>query len=351
MRDDMRGTTRRQYLQAIGTATLGATALQHVGSTQAQTGSDELLLNDDFEEYDIGSFPNSWSRSGNNNQQVVSDPVASGEQALQMVGSHGGCWQALAHYELAPQLPSDETIVFSGQLRPTGDGGGGCHGTRNCTVSLQDLPAPYGGRNFRQALFTTDASGSINGRNVDPGTYEVGSYNSFEVEYYWDSNTDKVELSYRINGENRGTGTIDATTDDSGNVVESELVYFTVTSGDYTLYVDNISVERGEEVTTATPTTTPTETATATATLTSTATETPEQESLTEQEGQDEGLTTQESEDDDSGGIPVLNRFGDSGSSISLILLGLLGGAGGYAAIDRLKSGDQEDRRRDQQYD
>lgn len=45
--------------------------------------------------------------------------------------------------------------------------------------------------------------------------------------------------------------------------------------------------------------------------------------------------------DTDGGGIPVLNRFGDTGSSVGLGLAGLLAAVGGYAAYDRLSEDDE----------
>lgn len=96
MTDQNGTTTRREYLRTIGTTTAGAALIIQIGTTSAQSASDPLL-DEDFEEYSVGTFPETWSRSGNNNQQIVDDPVASGEKALRMVGSKGGCWKALAH--------------------------------------------------------------------------------------------------------------------------------------------------------------------------------------------------------------------------------------------------------------
>lgn len=313
MTDD--GTTRRQYLRTISATTAGTALLSQSGATSAQTASGSLL-EEDFEKYSVGSFPDTWSRSGNNDQQIVDDPAESGEKALRMVGSHGGCWHALAHRELAEPIPADQTVVFSGKIRPEGDGDGGCHGQLNGVVDIRSDPTAHPVEH-RRRLLRFQADGVVKGGG-ELGSCRVGEYNSFEVEYYRDSENNTVELSYTINGEDRGETTVDATTDDQGNVVESDLVYLTVVSGDFTLYVDDLSIVSGAE-------------------------------ELSQQSGENSDNSGDNPED--SSGIPVLNRFGEDTQSMGLGV-GILGvlGAGGYA-LYRQKDDNQPDYRRDDQYD
>jgi hypothetical protein len=136
---------RRRVLQlvggAVGVSTLGISGSDVAEGARAQVNSNgdrtqrtvaqrRTLLSDDFEEYSVGAFPNTWSRSGNRNQEVVEDPVASGDQSLKMSGAPGGCFQALAHYEFPRSIPRDQPIVFTGQINPTGNGGGGATARR-----------------------------------------------------------------------------------------------------------------------------------------------------------------------------------------------------------------------------
>lgn len=160
--------------------------------------TDDMLFQDDFEEYSVGSFPENWSQSGNSNQQVVSSPVASGAQALEMTGSYGGCWQALAHNEVVSEVPSDRTLVFSGHIHPTGTGGSGCHGNKNGNLGLQDSPSSAAGRDHRRKLIQFRADGTVSGSGLDLGSCRVGEYNSFEITYHWDSSTETVEVSYTV---------------------------------------------------------------------------------------------------------------------------------------------------------
>ena len=88
----------------------------------------------------------------------------------------------------------------------------------------------------------------------------------------------------------------------------------------------------------------------ATVSETKTTTAEPAESELDSQQSEDEQGTT-EAAADDSGGIPVLNRFGDDNESLGLGIgaLGLLGGSG-YLAY-RQSNDDSEDQRGDQQYD
>jgi hypothetical protein len=351
------GTGSEGYFDAltIGQQTETGTTSTPENTTTDRNGNDETttdieeattstLLNEDFENYATGSFPEPWTRSGNDNQNVVDDSAAHGERALRMVGDSGGCWLALAHRKLSGQIPSDETIVFSGQIRPAGEGEAGCHGKTNGVVDLRYNPSAYPGFEHRQKLIEFKADGTVKGRGADLGTCRLGEYNSFDIEYYWDSETDTVELSYAVNGDHRGETTIDATTDGEGNVVESELVHYTLISGDYTLYVDDLKVlaTSTSEPTTETPTATDAPTGTATA----------DSPDLSEQKGSVTGNTTSKP-DEASGSIPVLNRLGGSGESVSLgLLLGLLGGGGGYVGYRKLASdGESDAGEKEQLYD
>ncbi len=66
----------------------------------------------------------------------------------------------------------------------------------------------------------------------------------------------------------------------------------------------------------------------------------PESSGDPEPTGVNDDPTPTVGQDDDSPGIPVLNPFGNSGSSLGLGLLGLVGGAGGYALYRRVTNED-----------
>ncbi|ACV12314.1 PKD domain containing protein [Halorhabdus utahensis DSM 12940] len=209
---------------------------------------DDTFLSDDFEEYAIGSFPGRWQQSGNSDQKIVDEPVTSGDKALQLVGSYGSCWQALAHRELGSSLPKDESVIVRGEIDPTGEGGGGCHGTKNGSIDIRENPSAWPNVGFKRKLIQFDAEGSVRGGGIDLGSCEIGVYNSFKIEYYWDSNGEEVNLQYQINGEFRGETTVDVQTNDSGDVVESKLQYLTVVSGDYKIHVDRLSIVSGSDI-------------------------------------------------------------------------------------------------------
>jgi len=242
---------RRDLIRATSVGLLGTAGASQITVAQKIArhndrkiiATSDPLLQEDFEDYSMGSFPSGWSRSGNNNQQVVDGPVAHGDQALEMTGSYGGCWQALAHNEFVSEVPSDQTLVFGGHMRPTGTGSSGCHGNKNGSLMLQDSSASAGERDHRRKLIQFRVDGTVSGSGLDLGSCLIGEYNSFEITYHWDSSTETVDISYTINSENRGNTTVDATTDRNGTVVESELSYLTLVSGDYKIYIDDLLVK------------------------------------------------------------------------------------------------------------
>jgi outer membrane protein assembly factor BamB len=76
-----------------------------------------------------------------------------------------------------------------------------------------------------------------------------------------------------------------------------------------------------------------------------TQTETPTKANLQTQQGQNERLSAQNASNDDTGGIPVLNRFTNSSESLNLGLVALLSGAGGYAGYRKFSTDEETDQK------
>ncbi len=60
---------------------------------------------DDFEPYDVGTWPSNWVPDANvlsdpGNNYVAQDPLDPGNKTLRLFGSMGGCWSAEAYYPI-----------------------------------------------------------------------------------------------------------------------------------------------------------------------------------------------------------------------------------------------------------
>lgn len=92
--------------------------------------AENILLQDDFESYNSGSFPSSggWKAYFNAvndpSHNIVTDSTSySGSKSLQVYGSHSGCWAAL----VAHDLPKKDVIYIEASIKASGEAGGGCH--------------------------------------------------------------------------------------------------------------------------------------------------------------------------------------------------------------------------------
>lgn len=185
-----------------------------------------ILLDEDFEDGAVGSYPDGWISSGNRNDRVVNTLSASGSNSFQLIGSPGGCWESLSHKKIA--LPSDAVLKISGSIYTTTSARNGCHGFN-------------GGIGFYTGASWTLPSRSLmffypNGQVGGLGSYNVNAWNDFTV-IYDNSGSSEVEVTYFINGEDRGTVT------SPKRSYENQLNYFSLHSGEFVVYFDDILIE------------------------------------------------------------------------------------------------------------
>jgi len=208
--------------------------------TEVNAATDSVLWSDGFESYPVGSFPSDWTQSGNafdtSNNHVVASPVASGSKALKLKGVAGSCWEALAFHDLLASTTESLTISFD--IYTTTEGSEGCHGKKNGGVILYTGPSwTYSGR----TLITFTTEGKVLGSGIDLGTYTVGIWTHADIAFQR-VNSDSVKLSYWINGEFKGSVTVDALS------YEDDLTYLSIDSGDFTVYYDNIQLAVGDQI-------------------------------------------------------------------------------------------------------
>jgi len=208
-------------------------------------------LRQDFEDLEPGSYPSGWERDGSQEQQVVDTTSSSGSHSLELVGTHGGCWQAIANAPLG-EHPGSDPVRISGAVKPAVEGQVGCH----------DGFAPYGNVLFRTAVGSWSDGETrhllklrdegVRGSGLDLGSFTRGDWLTYDIRYEYRPDDEAVAVRYTIDGEDRGETTVDAM--DS----ESDLSHLAFRSGDFTAYWDEVVVERASgPATTRQPTTRP----------------------------------------------------------------------------------------------
>jgi len=223
------------YKRIFGLLCVLVSLLLLTGLTGAVKDEVKAAWSEDFEDNSTGSWPANWSQSGNadsiSTNHVVGSPTFEGSRALQLKGVPGSCWESLAYHDLG--VSTQESFTISLEVKTTTDGTEGCHSNRG---GIQLATKPDWTENSRGLLkFNTDGTLSN-----DLGGYQVGKWMEIRIKYERvDSNT--VKLSYWIDGDKKGTKTMDA------RDFENDLTYLGLTSGDFTIYYDDIEVKTAEE--------------------------------------------------------------------------------------------------------
>lgn len=198
----------------------------------SSTESDQSSLDEGFESTPTGSLPSSWTRSGNSQSWVVDHTAREGNQSLFMKGSPGGCWSALVHRYVA--IPPKATVTIRAAINATTEGVAGCHGESNSGISLYQNAS---WTTPSRSLFGTKTNGSAWGLEGWVGSVQVGQWN--DVELVYQRSNEKVEVHYRVNGEDLGS------MGSSPYSYEASLTHLTFLSYDWTTYVDEVTVHAG----------------------------------------------------------------------------------------------------------
>ncbi len=222
------GASRRDLLRAA-VGSVGVAAVTGVGSRGHVAAEETALLDEGFETYETGSYPSDWTKAGNSDQEVVDSTAAEGSKCLRISGSPGGCWEALAD---APVAVGDANrLTVSGSVKPTSNGEVGCHDGKRGAVGLRTETGSWSaGKGTRLVKFHTD--GTVRGVGGEYGSYDIDEWNSFEVTYH--QRETEVELTYTINGEQRGSGRRAVA------AFEDDLSYVRFGSGDFTVFYDDL---------------------------------------------------------------------------------------------------------------
>ena len=155
-----------------------------------------------------------------------------GSKALELRGSAGGCWEALAN---APaQLPATGVTRISGAVRPTTNGSFGCHDAyRARLAAATDAGTWEAGKHT--LLLSFDADGTVSAPGIDDlGSYRVDAWNRFRIRY--EPRGGRVRITVSIDGEPRGSGETDLPS------FAGDLRWLELASGDFTMQWDSLAV-------------------------------------------------------------------------------------------------------------
>jgi len=128
-----------------------------------------VLWEDDFESYSTGSWPSNWVQSGNASApgNGIIDTIAyAGSKCLQLKGSFGGCWEAIAYR----QFPQYNALIFEFAVYPTGIGERGCHHHNGASELKTGSDWTYKGRGLIE--FNVDSM-----KVYGPGWLYLGNFN------------------------------------------------------------------------------------------------------------------------------------------------------------------------------
>lgn len=234
--------SRRTGLKLCAAGAVGVSSILNTEPATAQTvdGEDtstaetpaKELYTETFESYSVGTVPSEFGLAGNTDQGVVAAPVATGERAYRMSGSHGGCWEAIARIP----VPVENQMRIRGKYRVTA-GEGGCHDKRRGNIKLTDTVGGSwaDGNNTNVLRFGSDDIVTSAGAEI--GEYETDEWVSFELIYQRDTETGEVRHKARINDGEWSSATRDE------HSSEDEFTAVELHSSDFTVIWDELVIE------------------------------------------------------------------------------------------------------------
>jgi hypothetical protein len=201
------------------------------GLSHAEDCPEPIIWVDDFESYTPGQFPSlDWSYTGNSNITVDDSKSVQGNQSLRIHGSVGGCWEAIPCRLLEVSTAEGFTIEF--YMYIGSDHREGCH------------PWTGGAGLYTECDWTTGQGvpivnfwydGRIGSRIGDLGTYEYDTWYKIKMKYERED-LSTVKLSYWIDDAFMGSQSVSAAP------YEDDLLYLHYSSGDGTIWADDIEV-------------------------------------------------------------------------------------------------------------
>ncbi len=166
---------------------------------------------DDFESYNVGSFPSGWVADANandiSNNYIDNVIKYEGDKSLKIYGSVGGCWGALAYKPV--DFNSSFTIELA--IRNGDENLSGCHPDRG-QIGLRKGTS-WSNPARRLLLFGGDGK-IYGGSSTSLGTYNTNTWYLVKIKYEKITGS-QVKLSYWLNNNYLGEETFNSITDEN----------------------------------------------------------------------------------------------------------------------------------------
>lgn len=187
----------------------------------------DIIFQDDFESYIVGSWPTSYTQSGNGSDtQVLADPTDPNNQVLHLWSQSG--WGSIVHHDVA--FTNDFSLSFQGYME-----------TGGLQVMLKSYPHWHWDYSYANLLRVTPTGEFLIMDNlittIDPNKWH---------EYTLESQREGADItsSYYIDGFFIGSYSV-AVRNDSGLTPDATLGYLTLANGGWIsghAYFDDIVI-------------------------------------------------------------------------------------------------------------
>jgi len=191
-----------------------------------------VIFDDDFESYSVGSFPLSWVPDGNatnGSTNYVDDTYSfEGNQSLKLYGTLGGCWGALAYHSIEDIPPYFVELA----IRNSNESLSGCHPDRGDVGLRNGTHWSNPSRGF--LLFDGDEK-IYSGGGTELLPYNTEEWYFIKIKYEIISGSE-VKLSYWVNNN--------FITDEilSIHTYENQLDHLQIAAQEGSVWFDNIKV-------------------------------------------------------------------------------------------------------------
>lgn len=186
---------------------------------------------EDFEDDIVGQFPSPhWSQNGSTDVKADNTTSAGGQNSVRVHGSPGGCWEAIPCRLLEVNTSVGFEVEF--YIRIGSDHVQGCHSWTG-GAGLTDVCSWTSGQGRGILGFGYD--GSVGCDLGSLGTYSFDTWNKFKMRYERVS-ADSVRLTYWRDDNLTLSGKVGTYS------YENNLQYFHLSSGDGTIWADEIEV-------------------------------------------------------------------------------------------------------------
>ncbi len=218
------------YIRAYATNEVGTAYGEELIFT---TEDYESVWTENFESYNVNTFPGTWIRDANAydaaHNFVTNSTASEGTKSLSLFGLLGGCWGSLTYRSLETTAP----FIIEIDIKNGDEYLSGCHPRRAEVVLKKEPSWTSSGRYLIQ--FANDGYMYLGGEKSD--AYTTGTWYKLKIIYERPT-SGEVKLSFWKDGDFKGDFIMPALAE------EDLFTYFGLVAEEGTVWFDNIRVMR-----------------------------------------------------------------------------------------------------------